>query len=156
MSLNHSMAALVAALAIASTTAVAETALETDASVQSNASPSAEPASPPTPAGSSLLSHLVTGSFDMGTPANAAGVLRFCQHRDLANSQVATTADALVEAQGGRETLSQESAFNEGERGVLVDAEERRFALAHTEDDTARQLCTRIADKAKASFLSDT
>ena len=156
MSLNHSIAALVAALSIASTAAVAETASKADTSNQSGATSSAEPTNTPTSAGSALLSHLMTGSFDMGAPANVAGVLRFCQSRSLAEDKVVATADALVEAQGGRESVSQDPAFVQGERGVLVSAQDRRFTLAETEDDTARRLCTRIADKARASFLSGT
>ena len=156
MALNHSIAALVAALSIASTSAVAQTASEPDASNQASATSSAKSDNAPTPAGSALLSHLVTGSFDIGAPANVAGVLQFCQRQDAAGQEAVATADALVEAQGGLDVLRQEPAFARGERGILVSAQDRRFTLAGTDDDMAGRLCKRIADKAKAAFLSGT
>ena len=157
MSLNSSVAAVLASLsllAVATTTSFAQDKIETDYPNETRAS--ADHNMTPAPAGSALLSQLVTGSFELGAPANIAGVLDYCNDRGLADNATQRTAEALIEAQGGREVVSQEAGFIHGRKGILTSAQDRHFTLDKADDDTARRLCARIVTKASALFLSGT
>ena len=157
MSLNSSVAAVLASLsllAIGTTTSIAQDDIETDYPNETQSSADANVA--PAPAGSALLSQLATGSFDLGAPANIAGVLDYCNDKGLADNAAQKTADELIEAQGGREVLSHETEFTHGQTGILTSAQDRHFTLEDADADTARRLCARIGAKARALFLSGT
>ncbi|WP_227370618.1 DUF2501 domain-containing protein [Halomonas sp. M20] len=104
--------------------------------------------------GGSLLSSLSSGSFDLGSMSNVAGVLGYCQEQGYSKSVTQTAKDKLLGKLGGHEKASEDEGYQQGMSGILKGQEEgKSFDLSSLKDKMGEKVCGTIADKAMSSFL---
>nr|WP_299241500.1 DUF2501 domain-containing protein [uncultured Halomonas sp.] len=104
--------------------------------------------------GGALLSSLSSGSFDLGSMSNVAGVLGYCQEQGYSKSATQTAKDKLMGKLGGQEKASEDKGYQEGMNGILKGQEEgKSFDLGSLKDKMGEKVCGTIADKAMSSFL---
>lgn len=104
--------------------------------------------------GGSLLSSLSSGSFDLGSMSNVAGVLGYCQKQGYSKSATETAKDKLLGKLGGKEKTSEDEGYQQGMNGILQGKEEgKSFDLGGLKDKVGEKVCGTIADKAMSSFM---
>ncbi|MGC3874349.1 DUF2501 domain-containing protein [Halomonas sp. GXIMD04776] len=104
--------------------------------------------------GGSLLSSLSSGSFDLGSMSNVAGVLGYCQEQGYSKSATQTVKEKLMGKLGGQQEASQDEGYQQGMKGILKGQEEgKSFDLSGIKDQVGEKVCGTIADKAMSSFL---
>ncbi|SHF73118.1 Protein of unknown function [Modicisalibacter ilicicola DSM 19980] len=102
----------------------------------------------------SLLSSLSSGSFDLGSMSNVAGVLGYCQEQGYSKSATQTVKEKLLGKLGGQQEASRDKSYQEGLSGILQGQEEgKSFNLGGIKDQVGEKVCGAIADKAMSSFL---
>ena len=74
----------------------------------------------------SLLSSLSSGSFDLGSMSNVAGVLGYCQEQGYSKSATQTVKDKLLGKLGGQQEASQDEGYKQGLEGILKGQKEER------------------------------
>ncbi|MHB0774895.1 DUF2501 domain-containing protein [Halomonas sp. WWR20] len=103
--------------------------------------------------GSSLLSALGSGSFELASMRNVAGVLSYCQQQGYTASATERIKDKLLGQMGGQEQASQDSVYQQGLSGILQGGDGKSFNLSGLKDQVGERACNAVADQAMSSFL---
>lgn len=123
-------------------------------SAENTMSQGAEAASSaPASGGSALLSQLATGSLNLGGAKNVAGVLGYCQKQGFTEDTENSVKSALLAKLGGQNAVAEDTAYQQGQSGVLESDQGHSFSLANMKDGVGRRVCDMIAKKAEATFL---
>lgn len=108
----------------------------------------------PNAAGSAtLLRQLGSGSFNLASPQNVAGVLGYCEKHGYAQSATQRVKNSLLSKLGGRSSAQKSAGFQQGLSGVLESGQGNRFNLSSLEDRIGTRVCGAIAHRALSSFL---
>ncbi|WP_162619570.1 DUF2501 domain-containing protein [Salinicola peritrichatus] len=103
--------------------------------------------------GTSLLSSLGSGSFDLGSLQNVAGVLGYCQEQGYTASATDQVKEQLMEKLGGESQAEQSQGYQQGLSGLLQGDDGQTFNLSNLKDQVGERVCGAIADRAASSFL---
>lgn len=106
-----------------------------------------------TASGASLLSSLGSGSMNLGSMQNVAGVLGYCQKQGYTESATDKVKSSLLEKIGGQSQAEQNSGYQQGLSGLLNGGNGKTFSLTSLKDQAGEKACGMIADKATSSFL---
>lgn len=101
----------------------------------------------------SLLSSLGSGSLDLGSMQNVAGVLGYCQEQGYTESTTDKVKNSLLEKIGGQSEAEESDSYQQGLDGVLQGGDGQTFSLTGLKDKVGEKACGMIADKATSSFL---
>ncbi|KEZ76325.1 DUF2501 domain-containing protein [Salinisphaera hydrothermalis] len=100
-----------------------------------------------------LLRELGSGSFNLASPQNVAGVLGYCEKHGYAQSATQQVKNSLLSKIGGRTSAEKSAGFQQGLSGVLESGQGNRFNLTGLEDRIGSRVCGAIAHRALSSFL---
>lgn len=103
--------------------------------------------------GGSLLGGLTSGSLNLGSMENAAGVLGYCQKQGYTKGATEQVKDKLMGKLGGPSQAEQSDGYKQGLGGMLEGGEGQTFSLTGLKDKVGERVCGAIADKAMSSFL---
>lgn len=103
--------------------------------------------------GASLLSSLGSGSFDLGSMQNVAGVLGYCQEQGYTESATDQVKNSLMEKLGGESQAADDDGYQQGLNGVLQGSDGQSFDLGSLKDQVGERVCASVADQATSSFL---
>ncbi|WP_251976101.1 DUF2501 domain-containing protein [Salinicola avicenniae] len=103
--------------------------------------------------GASLLNALGSGSLNLGSVQNAAGVLGYCQEQGYMESTSERVKNRLMEQFGGQAQAEQSTSYREGLSGLLQGGNGQSFSLTGLKDQLGERACGMIADQAMSSFL---
>jgi len=106
-----------------------------------------------TASGASLLSSLSSGSMNLGSMQNVAGVLGYCQEQGYAESTTDKVKSSLLEKIGGQSQAEESNGYQQGLSGMLNGGNGQTFSLTSLKDKAGEKACGMIADKAMSSFL---
>lgn len=100
-----------------------------------------------------LMSQLSSGSMNLGSAQNAAGVLGYCEKQGYAPSATETVKNKLMSKIGGQSAAEQDDSYKQGLSGVLKGGSGQSFNLSNLKSTVGKKVCGKIADKAMSSFL---
>lgn len=100
-----------------------------------------------------LLSQLSSGSLNLGSAQNVAGVLGYCQKQGYAPSATDQVKSRLMSKIGGESQAQQDEGYKQGLSGILQGGNGQRFDLSNIKQRIGKKVCGHIADKAMSSFL---
>jgi hypothetical protein len=103
--------------------------------------------------GGQLLQQLGSGSFNLGSMQNAAGVLGYCKKQGYAPSASETVKNKLMDKLGVQGKNDDNAGYKEGLTGLLKGQNGKRFDLSNLKDQVGKRVCSALADRAAASFL---
>lgn len=103
--------------------------------------------------GGQLLQQLGSGSFNLGSIQNVAGVLGYCQKQGYAPSATDMVKDKLTSKLGGTDKAEQSEDYKSGLAGLLKDGQGNSFDLSNLKDSLGKRICSSIADQATSKFL---
>ncbi|MAM56517.1 MAG: hypothetical protein CMN25_04200 [Salinicola sp.] len=101
----------------------------------------------------SLLSSLGSGSMNLGSMQNVAGVLGYCQQQGYTESTTDKVKNSLLEKVGGQSQAKEDPGYQQGLSGLLQGGNGQTFSLANLKDQAGKKACGMITDKAMSSFL---
>lgn len=101
----------------------------------------------------SLLGSLSSGSFDLGSMQNVAGVLGYCEKQGYTKSKTEMVKDKLMDKLGGKQEAAQDIGYQQGLKGVLQGEDGQGFNLASLKSQVGQKVCGTVADRAMSSFL---
>lgn len=100
-----------------------------------------------------LLRQLGSGSFNLASPQNVAGVLGYCQKQGYTQSAAEQVKNSLLSKLGGQTQAQQSAGYQQGLSGILESGQGNRFNLSSLKDQIGTRVCGAIADRAVSSFL---
>lgn len=100
-----------------------------------------------------LLRRLGSGSFNLASPENVAGVLGYCQKQGYTRSAAERVENGLLSKLGGRSQAEKSAGYQQGLSGILESGQGNRFNLASLKNRIGTRMCGAIADRALSSFL---
>ncbi|GHB11946.1 DUF2501 domain-containing protein [Salinicola rhizosphaerae] len=103
--------------------------------------------------GASLLSSLGSGSMNLGSMQNVAGVLGYCQEQGYTESATDKVKNSLLSKLGGESEAAESDSYQQGLSGLLQGGNGQTFSLTSLKDKVGEKACGMIADKAMSSFL---
>jgi len=103
--------------------------------------------------GASLLSSLGSGSMNLGSMQNVAGVLGYCQDQGYTESTTDKVKNSLLEKVGGQSQVKEDDSYQQGLSGLLQGGDGQTFSLTNLKDQVGKKACGMITDKAMSSFL---
>jgi len=103
--------------------------------------------------GASLLSSLGSGSMNLGSMQNVAGVLGYCQDQGYTESTTDKVKNSLLEKLGGQSQVKEDDSYQQGLSGLLQGGNGQTFSLSNLKDQVGKKACGMITDKAMSSFL---
>ncbi|MGQ7244370.1 DUF2501 domain-containing protein [Salinicola sp. V024] len=106
-----------------------------------------------TASGASLLSSLGSGSMNLGSMQNVAGVLGYCQDQGYTESTTDKVKNSLLEKIGGQSQAEESDSYQQGLSGLLDGGNGQTFSLTQLKDQVGKKACGMITDKAMSSFL---
>lgn len=107
-----------------------------------------------TAAGSgTLLRQLGSGSFNLASMQNVAGVLGYCQKQGYTQSATERVKSTLLSKLGGQSEAEKSADYQQGVAGVLESGQGNRFNLANLKSQIGTRVCGAVADQAVSSFL---
>ena len=106
-----------------------------------------------TAGGASLLGALSSGSLNLGSMQNVAGVLGYCQEQGYTESTTDKVKNRLLEQIGGQSQAEESDSYQKGLGGLLDSGNGQTFSLTNLKDQVGERACGMIADKAMSSFL---
>ncbi|WP_157956704.1 DUF2501 domain-containing protein [Salinicola halimionae] len=106
-----------------------------------------------TASGASLLSALGSGSMNLGSMQNVAGVLGYCQDQGYTESATDKVKNGLLEKIGGQSQAEENDSYQQGLSGLLDGGNGQTFSLTNLKDKAGEKACGMITDKAMSSFL---
>lgn len=101
----------------------------------------------------SLLQQLGSGSFNLGSMQNVAGVLGYCQQHGYTKSATEQVKNTLLSKIGGQSQAQQSPAYQQGLSGMLQGGQGKQFSLTSLKDQIGTRVCGAIAHQAMSSFL---
>ncbi|MGN8160816.1 DUF2501 domain-containing protein [Salinisphaera sp. RV14] len=105
-------------------------------------------------AGSATLLHeLGTGSFNLASMQNVAGVLGYCQKHGYTQSATEQIRNRLLSKLGGQSKAAQSPGYQQGLSGLLQGGQGNQFNLANLKDRIGTRVCGAVAKQALSSFL---
>ncbi|WP_110643672.1 DUF2501 domain-containing protein [Salinicola sp. CPA57] len=106
-----------------------------------------------TAGGASLLSSLGSGSMNLGSMQNVAGVLGYCQDQGYAESTTDKVKSSLLDKIGGQRQAEKSDGYQQGLSGLLQGGNGQTFSLTNLKEQVGKKACGMVADKAMSSFL---
>lgn len=103
--------------------------------------------------GGSLLGSLSSGSLNLASIQNVAGVLGYCQEQGYTKSKTEMVKDKLMGQLGGKEEAEQDIGYQQGMKGMLQGEDGQSFNLSSLKDQVGEKACGMVADRAMSSFL---
>ncbi|WP_342596124.1 DUF2501 domain-containing protein [Salinicola lusitanus] len=103
--------------------------------------------------GASLLSSLGSGSMNLGSMQNVAGVLGYCQQQGYTESTTDQVKSRLLEKVGGQSQAKEDAGYQQGLSGLLQGGNGQTFSLTNLKEQAGKKACGMITDKAMSSFL---
>lgn len=100
-----------------------------------------------------LMSQLSSGSLNLGSPQNVAGVLGYCKKQGYAQSTAKNVKSRLMSKLGGQSETQDNDSYKQGLSGILQGNKDQRFNLSNLKDRIGQKVCGGIAHKAMSSFL---
>lgn len=102
----------------------------------------------------SLLGSLSSGSFNLASAQNVAGVLGYCQKNGYSPSASETVKNKLMDKLGlSGDKASKDEGYQQGLSGLLKGQDGQSFSLDNIKQQAGEKACGMIADKATSSFL---
>lgn len=106
-----------------------------------------------TTSGASLLSSLGSGSLNLGSMQNVAGVLGYCQRQGYTESATDKVKNSLLGKLGGQSQATESDSYQQGLNGLLQGDNGQTFSLTNLKGKVGKKVCGIITDKATSSFL---
>ncbi len=100
-----------------------------------------------------LLRQLGSGSFNLSSMQNVAGVLAYCQKQGYTQSAAEQVKNRLLSRLGGQSQAEKSAGYQQGLSGVLQSGQGNRFNLANLKERIGTRVCGAIANQALSSFL---
>ncbi|MDA3919505.1 MAG: DUF2501 domain-containing protein [Salinisphaera sp.] len=100
-----------------------------------------------------LLGQLTSGSMNLGSVQNAAGVLGYCQKQGYTKSATEQIKNKLMAKLGGPAQATRSQGYKQGMSGLLQGGQGQTFSLTNLKHKLGERVCGAIADKAMSSFL---
>lgn len=100
-----------------------------------------------------LLGQMATGSLNLGSIQNAAGVLSYCEKQGYTQSATAQVKNKLLAKLGGQSQAEQSDSYQQGLSGILQGGQGQTFSLTNLKSKVGQRICGAIAKRAMSSFL---
>lgn len=103
--------------------------------------------------GGALLRQLGSGSFNLVSMQNVAGVLGYCQKQGYTQGAAERVKNSLLSKLGGQSQVEESADYQQGLAGVLKGGQGNHLNLADLKDRLGTRVCGAVADRAVSSFL---
>lgn len=100
-----------------------------------------------------LMGQVASGSLNLGSMQNAAGVLGYCQKQGYTKSATEQVKSKLMGKLGGQSQAEQSDGYQQGLSGVLQGGQGQTFNLSNLKSKVGQRVCGAVAKNAMSSFL---